>query len=124
MGSTSRPLRAAPLNVRAYTAGICNPHIRLPRVGQAGSHVWHLYVVRCVHRDALQRHLAAQGVGTAIHYPTPPHRQNAYAHLAEQPLPLTEQLSREVLSLPMGPALTDAEVAQVIEACNRFTPEA
>lgn len=108
----------------AYTAGICNPHIRLPRVGQAGSHVWHLYVVRCVHRDALQRHLAAQGVGTAIHYPTPPHRQNAYAHLAEQPLPLTERLSREVLSLPMGPALTDAEVAQVIEACNRFTPEA
>ena len=108
----------------AYTAGICNPHIRLPRVGQAGSHVWHLYVVRCVHRDALQRHLAAQGVGTAIHYPTPQHRQNAYAHLAEQPLPLTEQLSREVLSLPMGPALTDAEVAQVIEACNRFTPEA
>ena len=108
----------------AYTAGICNPHIRLPGIGQAGRHVWHLYVVRCVHRAALQRHLAAQGVGTAIHYPTPPHRQNAYAHLAERPLPITEQLSREVLSLPMGPALTDAEVAQVIEACNRFTPEA
>lgn len=107
----------------AYGRGIRNPHIGLPTVGHEDSHVWHLYVVRTDHREALQHHLMARGVGTLIHYPTPPHRQKAYAHLAARRLPLTEQLSREVLSLPMGPTLTDDEIAHVITACNDFHPE-
>ena len=107
----------------AYQRGICNPHIDLPSAGHEDSHVWHLYVVRTAHREALQGHLAAQGVGTLIHYPTPPHRQKAYAHLAALPLPLTEQLSREVLSLPMGPTLSDGDIDRVVTACNDFRPD-
>ncbi|WP_029889312.1 DegT/DnrJ/EryC1/StrS family aminotransferase [Polycyclovorans algicola] len=107
-----------------YRRHIRNPQIALPQVAREDGHVWHLFVVRSNARDALQQHLAAEGVGTLIHYPTPPHRQPAYAHLAGLHLPLTEQLSREVLSLPMSPTLTDDQMEHVVDACNRFRPDA
>lgn len=107
---------------RAYLAGIQHPLIALPHVETGDSHVWHLFVVRCAQRDALRRHLTAQGVETLIHYPCPPHQQQACAHLRPGPLPLTEQLSGEVLSLPMSPTLSRADQNIVIAACNRFEP--
>ncbi|WP_017173049.1 DegT/DnrJ/EryC1/StrS family aminotransferase, partial [Xanthomonas phaseoli] len=103
-----------------YLHGICNPLIVLPAPVAEQQHVWHLFVVRSPQRDALQAHLLRQGIHTQIHYPVPPHRQPAYASLGEACLPLSEQLHREVLSLPMGPALDDAAVAQVIAACQSF----
>lgn len=103
-----------------YRAEIRNPAVRLPsvRAGE-GSHVWHLFVIRVAERDAVQQHLAAQGVQTMIHYPIPPHRQSAYAReLGHLSLPLTEAIHREVLSLPISPVMTDAQVAGVIKAVN------
>jgi len=79
---------------------------------------WHLFVVRHPRRDALQRALAESGVGTLIHYPTPPHLSEAYARdLLDRPrLPRAEKIAREALSLPMGPHLNDEHLAHTIEA--------
>jgi len=77
-------------------------------------------VVRHPRREKLQRYLQNAGIGTLIHYPIPPHLQEAYAvdGFSNQSLPLAELLADEVLSLPMGPALGDEQVEQVIAAVN------
>lgn len=105
---------------RRYRDGIRHPHIQLPAVAHEERHVWHLYVVRCSRRDALQRHLQAHGIQCQVHYPVPPQRQPAYAALRSAHLPLTDLLHDEVLSLPMGPTLCDAAVDRVIEVCQAF----
>lgn len=105
---------------RHYLEGIRHPLIRLPQCPVEEQHVWHLFVVRTPHRDALQRHLAGQGVQTLIHYPIPPHRQPAYRQWNDTKLPLTERIHEEVLSLPMGPALTRQDADAVVEACNQW----
>jgi dTDP-4-amino-4,6-dideoxygalactose transaminase len=105
---------------RRYREGVRHPHIQLPDVAREEQHVWHLFVVRCTRRDALLRHLQAHGIQSQVHYPVPPHRQPAYAALRDAPLPLTERLHDEVLSLPMGPTLSDAAVERVIEVCQAF----
>lgn len=103
-----------------YRAAIRHDDLVLPSARSEDAHVWHLFVLRCRQRDALQRHLAALGVHSQVHYPVPPHRQPAYANLVPPPLPLTECLHREVLSLPIGPTLTDTQAERVIDACRRF----
>jgi dTDP-4-amino-4,6-dideoxygalactose transaminase len=105
---------------RRYRDGIRHPHIQLPEVAREEQHVWHLFVVRCSRRDALQRHLQAHGIQSQVHYPVPPHRQPAYAALRNSHLPLTDRLHDEVLSLPMGPTLHDAAIDWVIEVCQAF----
>jgi dTDP-4-amino-4,6-dideoxygalactose transaminase len=106
-----------------YLEGINNPLLRLPSVsGGAGQHVWHLFVVRCDNRQALQEHLKANGVQTLIHYPVPPHKQQAYALLNDFELPVTERIHNTVLSLPLGPQMSNDEVEEVIRACNSFAP--
>ena len=109
-----------------YRGEIQNPHILLPFVeAERSSHVWHLFVVRSAHRDALMRHFASHEVQTAIHYPVPPHRQHCYRELfGSYSLPLTEQLHSECLSLPMSPVLSDGEIDRVIAVSNSFDPEA
>lgn len=114
-----------------YMAGIKNPLIKLPLdsgidVMNHTSHVWHLFVVRSEVREALQGHLAASGVQTLIHYPIPPHQQQAYAgaDFYNKSFPITECIHREVLSLPISPVMTDAEAQRVVEACNSFSVEA
>ncbi len=103
-----------------YREGIRHPRIALPAVTQEDQHAWHLFVVRCAHRDALQRHLSAHGIQSQVHYPIPPHRQPAYTTLRDAHLPLTERLHNEVLSLPMGPTLCADAVDRVVEACQTF----
>jgi dTDP-4-amino-4,6-dideoxygalactose transaminase len=103
-----------------YREGIRHPLIRLPQVARGEAHAWHLFVLRCARRDALQRHLHAHGIRTQVHYPVPAHRQPAYPSLRDSRLPLTERLCGEVLSLPLGPTLRDDAVERVIEACNVF----
>jgi dTDP-4-amino-4,6-dideoxygalactose transaminase len=105
---------------RRYLEGIRHPDIGLPFATREEAHAWHLFVLRCRQRDALQRHLLACGIQTQVHYPLPPHLQPAYAGLLDARLPLTERLHREVLSLPIGPTLADADVARVIAAVNAF----
>ena len=92
--------------------------LRLPAVAAGATHVYHLYVVHTPHRDALQQHLAAQGIGTLIHYPVPPHRQQAYAGL-NMPVgrfPIAEELAATCLSLPMWPGMSEAHVGAVAAA--------
>lgn len=105
---------------RRYRETIQHPAIRVPAVVDEASHAWHLFVVRCPWRDALQRHLADRGVQTGVHYPVPAHRQPAYPEFAAYRLPLTERLSDEVLSLPMDPAMDDDAIERVVDACQSF----
>ena len=85
--------------------------------------VWHLYVVQNLQRDALQKALADAGVGTLIHYPIPPHLQQAYGYVgwAQGAFPLAERMANQVLSLPIGPFLSLSEADQVIESCKRLS---
>ncbi|MCR5130472.1 MAG: DegT/DnrJ/EryC1/StrS family aminotransferase [Prevotella sp.] len=105
---------------RRYEQEISNPLIRLPKPMADGENVYHLFPVFTKKRDRLQQYLADEGVETLIHYPIPPHKQACYREWNAQSLPITEQLSREELSLPMSPVLTDEEVGEVIRKVNRF----
>lgn len=105
----------------AYLGGIKNSKIRQPFVaGDPATHVWHVFVVQCEQREALQRHLASRDIQTLIHYPVAPHLQKAYPGLHDLSLPISERLHREVLSLPLGPTLRPEQVGKVISACCEF----
>ncbi len=101
-----------------YQQGLQDCGLALPTVLADTDPVWHLYVVRSLKRDELQKQLAAQDIGTMIHYPIPPHLQTAYAGLAYQQgdFPVAERIHQQVLSLPMGPTMNNAQVATVIAA--------
>lgn len=101
--------------------GLAGAPVGLPFVPAQAEPAWHLFVIRHPDRDRLQRALAEEGVGTLIHYPVPPHRQPAYAELGlgEGRFPITEAIHREVLSLPLWPGMTDAQVDTVIDAVRR-----
>jgi dTDP-4-amino-4,6-dideoxygalactose transaminase len=105
---------------KIYLEGIANPALRLPNAGALGQHVWHLFVIRCAARDALQQHLKAAGIQTLIHYPIPAHKQAAYKEYNHLSYPLTEQIQNEILSLPIGPSISLDKVQRVVDACNRF----
>ncbi|WP_430450405.1 DegT/DnrJ/EryC1/StrS family aminotransferase [Rhodophyticola sp.] len=94
-----------------YAQGLADTGLILPHVPDWAEPAWHLYVVRSPDRDGLQARLGQAGVGTLIHYPIPPHMQAAYAGMgiAPEALPLARQLADEVLSLPIGPHLQEAE---------------
>jgi len=96
--------------------------LRLPREAEGVESVYHLYVVRHPARDALREHLAAHGVGTAMHYPVPVHLQKCYAAFGHRPgdFPVAEHAARECLSLPVYPELTDAQVEYVAAAIREF----
>ena len=107
----------------AYSIGLRDRGLILPHVPEWANPAWHLYVVRSTDRDKLQKRLTEAGVGTLIHYPIPPHMQAAYADLGLAPgaLPLARELANEVLSLPMGPHLSRANVDGVIAAVMAAT---
>ena len=84
------------------------------------AHVWHLFVVRTKRRKELQDYLAKNDIQTLIHYPIPPHKQGAYQSLSHLELPITDKIHNEVLSLPMSPQLSAADVKKVVEVVNRF----
>ena len=104
--------------------GIKNPLIQLP-LGDVNAesymqHVWHLFVIRTNQREALQQYLLNHGVQTLIHYPIPPHKQQAYKEWNNLNYPISEQIHDEVLSLPMGPTLSAVDAERVIALCNQF----
>lgn len=107
---------------RLYTNLLNGTGLALPQTGTDTSHACHQYVVRSSKRDILATHLKQGGVGTIIHYPVPIHLQPAYLDRLPQvvPLPHTEQASQEVLSLPMFPQLTEAQVQHVCAAVVQF----
>ena len=104
-----------------YVREIANPLIELPKIpGDPQEHVWHIFAVTCPERDRLQEYLTANGIQTIIHYPTPPHRQDAYAELAHLRFPITERMHNEIISIPISPVMEDMEVEKVVEVMNAF----
>ncbi len=103
-----------------YLKEIRHPAISLPVVETDNEAVWHVFVIRTPARDALQRYLTSAGIGTLIHYPLPPHQQPAYREWNERSYPITEDIHREVLSLPISPVMSDQQVGAVIAACNAW----
>ncbi len=105
-----------------YQAGLKNTGLTLPFVPDWAEPAWHLYVVQHPRRDAIQRQLGEAGIGTLIHYPIPPHLQQAYATagFAKGQFPIAEQIADQCLSLPMGPHLDEGDVAEVIAALRAF----
>ena len=110
-----------------YCAEIKNPLVRLTKVPEnPQSHVWHVFPVFCERRDELQKFLKDRGIDSLIHYPIPPHQQEAFAgalsrgELRHGSLPIAEELARTELSIPMGPGMTDEQVSCVIEVINNF----
>lgn len=93
--------------------------IILPYVPQWAEPVWHLFVIRTPKRDDLQKHLEQNGIQTMIHYPVPPHKQQAYSEMNQLNLPITERIHQEVLSLPMGPTMND-DVSAVVKTVINF----
>jgi dTDP-4-amino-4,6-dideoxygalactose transaminase len=104
-----------------YRSNILHSGVNLPEFpAQTESHVWHLFVVRCAERDRLQAHLAVRGVQTMVHYPIAPQHQNAYTGEFTGSYPLTDSIHADVLSLPMGPCISDDEVRQVAAVLNAW----
>lgn len=104
-----------------YHDTIKNPEIILPEIPEnEKEHVWHLFVIRTKERDRLKNYLADNGIQTLIHYPIPPHRQEAYPELVQMSFPVTEQIHYEVLSLPISPVMTQEEIEKVADILNDF----
>jgi dTDP-4-amino-4,6-dideoxygalactose transaminase len=109
----------------AYAQGIINPLVSLPiepnsTAARLKNHVFHLFVVRVKNRTAFQAHLKAAGIETLIHYPIPPHQQQAYRVYQHLSLPLTETIHQEIVSLPMDVKMNHENMKIVIDVINKY----
>jgi dTDP-4-amino-4,6-dideoxygalactose transaminase len=106
---------------KRYIQEIKNDKIVLPEMPEDGQeHVWHLFVIRTANRTKLQDYLTKNGIQTLIHYPIPPHKQEAYKEYNTLSFPIAEQIHNEVLSLPISPVMEEIEVSRVIEILNKY----
>lgn len=103
-----------------YYESIINPLIHLPLRLPDANNVYHLFPILCEQRDALQTYLTAHGVQTLIHYPNPPHKQECYKEWNTIPLPITERIAQEELSLPISPILKIEAVEQIVNQINEY----
>lgn len=103
-----------------YRSQIKNSRIILPETVNENSHVWHIFAVRCLERDSLQNNLKEKNIQTLIHYPVPPHKQDAYKEWNSLSFPITEKIHSEELSLPISPVMTRAQAEEVCTALNSF----
>ncbi len=103
-----------------YIEGIKNPKIILPKINDWNQHVFHIFPILCEQRDELQKYLTEKGIGTNIHYPIPPHKQECYKEWNKLILPVTEIIHAQELSIPMSPCLTDTQIQYVISTINSF----
>ncbi|WP_279145515.1 DegT/DnrJ/EryC1/StrS family aminotransferase [Photobacterium carnosum] len=103
-----------------YRCKITNPLIQLPEWNNDDNHVFHLFVIKTEQRNKLQCFLRDNRVETAIHYPVPPHKQQAYREFNNLFMPITENLHNQVLSLPIDPTLSDDDIKNIIDVINRY----
>jgi len=105
-----------------YAELLADTPLQLPTVPAGNESAWHLYTVRLPRRDDLKKHLDTNGIGNAVHYPMPLHLQKAYVNLGYKPgdFPVAEKASREVLSLPMFPELTETQIQRVAAVVKGF----
>lgn len=95
---------------------------KLPQIRENSTHIYHLYVIRSPKRDELLAHLKENGIGAAIHYPVPIHQQPAYENLpGHDKLPVTEQICKEIISLPIYPELPESDVQKIAETIIAFS---
>jgi dTDP-4-amino-4,6-dideoxygalactose transaminase len=99
-----------------YQAALASGPVRLVPEAPLACGSWHLAVARVAARDRVREHLTAMGIQTGVHYPVPCHQQDPYRGFGTEPLPVAERAATEVLSLPMYPQITDAQVNRVCEA--------
>ncbi len=104
---------------KAYLEGINNPQITLIKDNDRDN-VYHIFPILSPSRDCLQQYLKDNGIETMIHYPIPPHQQEAYKEWNEQHYPITEFIHQQELSLPCNPTMTDEEVYQIIDSINMY----
>ena len=99
-----------------YLKDLKDLNLGLPKVPEWCEPVWHLFVVTTFEREKLKKYLELSGINTVVHYPIPPHFQGAYKdlNLKEGSLPISEKIHREVISLPIGPHLSEEESDYVI----------
>ncbi|TFC93283.1 MULTISPECIES: DegT/DnrJ/EryC1/StrS family aminotransferase [Cryobacterium] len=114
------------LTARLYLEGLVGSGLVLPVVPNWAEPVWHLFVVRCVDRVALQKGLSSVGIETLIHYPIPPHLQGAYEGMGftRGAFPISEKIHDEVLSLPMSSTMNRSQAAEVVSKVNKLMHEA
>lgn len=107
---------------RHYRNGLTSCGLEIPWVPEWADPVWHLYIVRSTRRDELQKALSENGIASLIHYPVPPHLQQAYANQVPgmPSFPLAERIANEVLSLPIGPHLSEDQAEEVIRHVTSF----
>ncbi|MGU3374196.1 DegT/DnrJ/EryC1/StrS family aminotransferase [Chryseobacterium sp. M5A1_1a] len=106
---------------KRFIEEIKNPNIILPENPEnEAEHVWHVFVIRTTKRDELQAYLTEQGIQTIIHYPIPPHHQEAYKEWNELSFPISEKIHAEVLSLPISSVLEEEEIQMIIKTVNNF----
>lgn len=103
-----------------YLENIKNENIILPTVRNENNHVWHLFVIRTKNRDELQKYLLVDGIQTLIHYPIPPHKQNAYKEWKNESYPISEQIHDEILSLPISGVQSLEDTKKIIRKINEF----
>ncbi|WP_019415891.1 DegT/DnrJ/EryC1/StrS aminotransferase family protein [Paenisporosarcina sp. TG20] len=106
---------------KEYLTSINNPLITLPSVSKHMlENVWHVFVIRTAERDRLQSYLTNQDIQTVIHYPKPPHLQEAYKEMNSKKYPISEQMHKELLSLPLSPVQSKVDTKKIIEVVNHF----
>lgn len=103
-----------------YIEGIKNPLIKLPKVAEQAAHVWHLFTIEVEDRDRLVTYLTEKGIQTLVHYPIPPHMQQAYSGMFIGEYPITESIHKNILSLPLSPVISSQEIESVISALNNY----
>jgi dTDP-4-amino-4,6-dideoxygalactose transaminase len=110
------------LIANAYLNSISNKNILLPKLDENINHAWHLFVVRTSDRNSLQSYLKSHHIDTLIHYPIPPHLQQAYAerNWKKGSFPISEDIHNEVLSLPIGPHMNEPSVQKIINVVNGY----
>jgi len=105
---------------KVYKQKIVNPKIILPQVNNYSQHVFHVFVVRTAERDKFQTYLSENGIQTIIHYPIPPHKQEAFKEWNNLSFPITEKIHDEIISLPMGSHLEPEDIEHVINIINKW----
>lgn len=103
-----------------YSDNIKNKEIILPTWQNIESHVFHLFVIRTKNRGRLQNYLTNNGVQTVIHYPTPPHKQEAYKEWNNMDFPITEKIHQEVVSIPLSPVMNMNDVETICGLINKY----
>jgi dTDP-4-amino-4,6-dideoxygalactose transaminase len=103
-----------------YLNKIKNSKIVLPKYHASENHVWHVFVVLTEKRDEFQQYLTSNGIQTIIHYPIPPHKQEAYKEWNSMSLPISEKIHQQVISLPISPVMTEEQINRVIEVVNNY----